>query len=236
MRAHKLWLGKLGTMTKIGLLLMMGVSMSACSSTMGWKEEVLLHDGSKIVVERSFHLGGYPEIASRERQALDETVIFTNPKTNQSVTWKTDFRNDVPDQNGLNLLVLDIVNGIPYIATYPAGCIAYNKWKRPNPPYVFFKYEGSDWQRIPLEAFPAELNQTNVIVGKPPAELLKPFYTVEQVNEHNYYLGKEYKTILREALKPGSMEVGCEELVYYKGAWVNPGDSIGRRMMDRMPK
>lgn len=193
--------GLLKRITKLGFILMMGASMSACSATMTWKEEVLLHDGGKLVVERSFNLGGYPETASRERRALDETVIFTNPKTNQSITWKTDFRNEVPDQNGLNLLVLDIVNGIPYIATYPAGCIAYNKWKRPNPPYVFFKYESNDWRRIPLEAFPAELTQTNVIVGKPPAELLKPFYTVEGVKERNQDLDVEYKSILRTPMK-----------------------------------
>lgn len=87
-----------------------------------------------------------------------------------------------------------------------------------------------------MEAFPAELTQTNVIVGKPPAELLKPYYTVEGVTERNQDLGMEYKGILRTPFKPGSMEVGCEELIYYKGAWVSPGDSIGRRMMDRISK
>jgi hypothetical protein len=28
----------------------------------------------------------------------------------------------------------------------------------------------------------------------------------------------------------------CEELVFYKGSWVGPGDSIGKRMMDRISK
>jgi hypothetical protein len=202
MKTHKLWLEKLGSTTKIGLLLMMGASMSTCSATtMTWKEEVLLHDGAKIMSTRFYNLGGHPTDASRERQALDETVTFTPPGSENAITWKTDFRDAMPEPNSLNLLVLDIVNGIPYIATYPAGCIAYNKWKRPNPPYVFFKYVDLEWKQIPLQEFPTQLSRTNVIVGRPPAELLKPFYTVEQVNERNYYLGKEYKTILREPMK-----------------------------------
>jgi hypothetical protein len=204
----------------LGWILTMGVSMNACSATtMTWKEEVLLHDGKKLVVERLFHLGGYPTIESRERQALDETVEFTHPKTNQTIIWKSDFRDDTPDQNGLNLLVLDIVKGIPYIATYPAGCIAFNKWKRPNPPYIVFKYEGNEWRRIPLEMFPTELGRTNVIVGKPPAEFLKPYYTVEGVNERNRDSDIEFKTILRTAYPAAAG--GCPEMVYDgHGGWL----------------
>jgi hypothetical protein len=61
--------GMLKHITKLGLILMMGVSMSACAGLFGmggtsWKEEVLLHDGSKIIVERSQSYGGrrtYPK-------------------------------------------------------------------------------------------------------------------------------------------------------------------------------
>ena len=185
---------------KLGLLLMLGASMSACSKTMSWEEDVLLHDGQIIVVERFYNLGGYPAIESRERAALDETVTFNLLGTSKKIIWKTDFRDSQPEQNSLNLLLLDIVKGVPYIATYPAGCIAYNKWKRPNPPYILFKYEGNEWKRISLEEFPAELVKTNVIVGRPPTDLLKSHYTVEQVNERNYYLEKEHKTILRDVM------------------------------------
>ena len=49
------------------------------SSTMSWKEEVLLHDGQVIVAERFYNLGGYPTLESTERAALDETVTFNLP-------------------------------------------------------------------------------------------------------------------------------------------------------------
>jgi hypothetical protein len=35
------------------LILRMGISMKGFSKTMSWKEEVLLHDGSKLIVKRS---------------------------------------------------------------------------------------------------------------------------------------------------------------------------------------
>jgi hypothetical protein len=191
------------------IFIIIGVtSMNACGflglgGTTSWKEEVLLHDGTKIVIERLVNLGGKPTLDSRERRDLDETVTFSLPGSNKKITWQTDFRDSKPEPNSLNLLVLDIVNGTPYIATYAAGCIAYNKWKRPNPPYIFFKYDGNNWQRIPLEEFPAEISKVNVIVGRPPAELLKPFYTVEQVKKQNHNLHEEiYKTIVRTPLNP----------------------------------
>lgn len=187
-----------------GLLVMLS-SMGAHSATMEWKEEVRLHDGSTVVLDRFYNLGGRPTLDARERAALDETVTFSLPGSGKQIKWTTDFRDSVPEPNSLNLLLLDVVNGVPYIATYPAGCIAYNKWKRPNPPYVFFKYESEEWKRIPLAEFPAKLTKSNVIVGRPSSELLKPFYTATLVEERNHYLQPEYKTILREALPESSL-------------------------------
>ncbi len=51
----------------LGVLLMAGVSMTAQAGLFGlggvsWKEEVLLHDGSKIIVNRSQSYGGRHEI------------------------------------------------------------------------------------------------------------------------------------------------------------------------------
>ncbi|MDK9726555.1 MAG: hypothetical protein OEL88_16940 [Sterolibacteriaceae bacterium MAG5] len=189
------------TLTNVvaGMIVMIS-SIGAHSATMEWKEEVRLHDGSIVVLNRFYNLGDRPTLDARERAALDETVTFSLPGSGKQIKWATDFSDSVPEPNSLNLLLLDVVNGVPYIATYPAGCIAYNKWKRPNPPYVFFKYESEEWKRIPLAEFPAKLTKSNVIVGRPPSESLKSFYTVAQVEERNHYLPHEYKTILRDPL------------------------------------
>lgn len=211
---------------KLGWLLMMGVSMSACAGlidhTMSWKEEVLLHDGQIIVAKRFYNLGGYPGIESRERGALDEMITFSLPGKSKEITWKTDFRDSEPEPNSLNLIRFDVVKGMPYIATYPAGCIAYNKWGRPNPPQVLFKYENDQWQRINLTEFPVELlnAQANVVVGRPKTSLLKSFYTVEGVNEENHEIDTpQYRTILREVLP--SAGNSCPKMVPYgKGGWL----------------
>lgn len=168
MRTNQLWLKRI---TKLGLLLMMEVSMNADAGLFGiggksWKEEVLLHDGKKIIVERSEQLGGRPTLESRERQTLSQAITFTVPETGQQITWEMSFRNDVPEPNSVNVIVLDIVNGTPYIGGYPAGCIAYNKWGRPNPPQILYKYEGGQWKRITLEEFPTQLfRQTSLLVA-----------------------------------------------------------------------
>lgn len=198
---HAQWM--LRILKTTGLILTIGVAMTACSATMSWKEEVLLHDGQIIVAERFYNLGGYPTLESRERAALDETVTFSLPGTNKKITWQTDFRDSQPEPNSLNLIRFDVVKGVPYIATYPAGCIAYNKWGSPNPPQVLFKHENEQWKRITLAELPEELinAQANVVVGRPATSLLQAFYTVKGVDDENYDIhAPEYKTILRVAL------------------------------------
>jgi len=218
MRTDHLWLKQI---TKLGFLLMMGVSMSACSK--GWQEEVLLHDGRVLLVERSYNLGGYPTLDARERRLLDETITFTLPESKQKVVWKTEFDDRSPEPNSLGSLLLDIVGGVPYLATSPAGCIAYNKWGRPNPPYILFKYVNAAWQQIPLKEFPAELVEAN-LMNMPDSRLLKPYYTVAAVKAKlaDGNISAYAKTILREAFPTGNM--GCGEMIRTgDGGW----DGIG---------
>lgn len=231
--------GLLRAFKTIGLVLALGVSMSACSDTMSWKEEVLLHDGQIIVAERFYNLGGKPTLESRERAALDLTATFSLPGTNKKIIWKNDFRDSVPEPNSLNLIRFDIVKGVPYIATYPAGCIAYNKWGRPNPPQVLFKYENDQWKRITLAEFPAELigTQANVIVGRPATSMLKSSYTVAGVDAENREISTpEYRTILREALPQVHINEMCMEMLPYKGSWAMPNDPIARKFIDQQKR
>ena len=48
----------------------------------------------------------------------------------------------------------------------------------------------------------------------------------------------EYKTILREPVKPGTAgsSVNCIELVLYKGAWIMPNDPVMHKLLDRNAK
>lgn len=227
--------------SKFGLLLVIGFSMVACAgapalnsaTTSDWKEEVVLHDGKILVVDRFFHLGEYPTADSHNRTPLDQTLTFTLPGTTKRISWRTEYKNAVPEPNSLGPLLLDVVGGVPYLATSPAGCISYNKWGRPNPPYVLFKYVNDEWQRIPLEEFPPELVHAN-LMSRPDSRGLKSYYSVAEIKEQmsGRNIAAYAKTILRETLPQTQINEMCMKLVPYKGSWVMPNDSVARKYID----
>lgn len=196
--------------------------MSACAGGTSWKEEVMLHDGKKIIVERSQTYGGYPTIESRERVVLDEKWTFYIPGSGRELAWESNHRRP-PEGDSLMLLQLNFLNGVPYIATTPAGCLSYNHWKRPNPPYVFFKYDGQVWKQIPLSVFPAVFKESNVAVGRPDSNHREGMLTIATIREENRLLEPYLRSILREPLKPGAVGVNCPELVRIEGGWASPG-------------
>ncbi len=195
----------------IGLVLTLGVSMNAYGfGGDSWKEEVLLHDGSTISVNRSQRYGGYLEPASREQQVVEEIWEFTIPGTRQKVIWKSDWGGT--NEDNLSLLVLGFLGNTPYIATSTGLCHAYNKWNRPNPPYIFFKFDGKVWQQILLAEFPVEFVNVNVVVGGPDQENRTGTLSIAKIKEENRHLEAYRRTILRMPLTPRDASiVGCPE-------------------------
>lgn len=192
-----------------GLLLMMGVSMNADAGSFGlggtrWKEEVLLHDGSKIVVDRAVERGGRHEIGQRP-PIKEQRLSFTMPGTNQNITWEDKYSEDIGTASFLPMLV-DVLKGTAYVVATPMGCQSYRKWGRPNPPYVIFQYKGKNWERISLDELPAEFRAPNLVISSPddsPARGRDGLVSAEVVKELNAdFKQPENKTILREALKP----------------------------------
>jgi hypothetical protein len=191
----------------ICLFLTLGVSMNADAGLFGfgdpsWKEEVRLHDGSKIVVERSQHYGGRHEIG-QSSPIKEQTITFTLPNTNTTIEFKSEYGEDIGRAN-FELLALHILNDTPYIVTAPNLCLSYNKWGRPNPPYVFFQYDSKAWTRIALEELPTEFKDINLVVnskGKEKILTAQSIITAELVKKLNGELEQpEYKSILREPL------------------------------------
>ncbi len=185
------------------LLMILGGGMSACAmGGTSWKEEVLLHDGQKIIVERSVERGGRHEIGQKPPYK-EQSLVFTMPISNETITWEDRYSEDVGSANFLPML-LDISKGTPYLVVNPMGCLSYNKWGRPNPPYVIFKYDGKAWQRIPLQELPAEIKTPNLIFSMPDIKVEesgKRFMSAEMIRAITEgYKQPEYKTILREVL------------------------------------
>lgn len=212
----------------IGLILALGVSMDACAGLSGgdtWKEEVLLHDGQKIIVERSQTYGGSREIG-QPLPIKEHTIHFFLSGSSQAITWTSEYDEDLGRTN-FNLLAVHALNGIPYVVASPNLCLSYNKWGRPNPPYVFFKYDGKDWQRIALKQFPAEFKTLNVAIylgHQTVAEMTSlGLVTAEKINAWNSELTQpEYKIILREPL--ANIGRSCGEMVYDgHGGWTGIG-------------
>ena len=207
-------------------------------NTAKWKEEVLLHDGSKIIVERWQKHGGRHEPGQRPGIA-EHSITFTLPGTNKTIKWKDEYSEDVGGSS-LEILALDIKNGTTYIVTKPVGMLAYNKWERPNPPYIIFKLDGKVWKRISLAELPVEFKNINLVIDtmNDEEELVKQgLVSAEMIKEFNSSLTQEeYKTIVRTPLKPGSPGVSGEELIYYKGGWISPKGTFGRKFMDSISK
>lgn len=125
----------------------------------------------------------------------------------------------------LDLRALHVLNGIPYIVAEPHRCFSFNKWGRPNPPYVIFKYSCNTWRRIKLEELPHEFATFNVVQNtynyrhdEEGAKLLDNlgYVSANKVKELN---GRpELNVILREPVvdTKSYQTVGCAVMVRYK--------------------
>jgi hypothetical protein len=125
------------------------------------------------------------------------------------------------------------------------GCLSYNKWDRPNPPYVVFRYQGGEWKQIPVQELPAKMKVANVIISSPDneVEMLRrknkisgSYVTADLIQEVNREISTSYymfRRIFREPL-PGNM--GCGERIKYKGYWIIPGDTVAKTIIDRNKK
>lgn len=221
----------------LGAILAMGVSMTANAGWFGlggtrWKEEVLLHDGTKIVVKRSQTYRGRHEIG-QSTPVGEHTFRFELPVSGKQIEWTSEYGEDLGRTN-FNLLALHVLGGIPYLVTEPNLCLAYNKYGRPNPPYVIFKHDEKGWQRIQLSELPGEFKTINLIVNNGREEDIeratKPlgYVTAEGVKAFNNTLPQpEYRSILREPLP--STQLCPPELTGFKAPYpIQPKKSAAK--------
>lgn len=225
----------------MAVILTMGASMNAMAGFFGlggtsWKEEVLLHDGTKIVVERWVKRGGRHEIGQKPAY-LEQKIEFLNPTTNKKVKWEDNKSDDIGTASFLPML-LDIADGKPYLVANTMGCLSYNKWGRPNPPYVVFIYDEGKWTRIPLAELPKDIVMPNLIQSDPDAvmeKLGKDFVTSDEIKTIvGKYRQPEYRAILREALPAERIIEMCGDMVLYRGHWIMRNSELDKLRIDRM--
>lgn len=223
MTTHHTWLEQA---RNLALLLLAVISLSACAEQFGiggdsWKEEVLLHDGQKIIVER-YTLRGGRHVIGQMGDYIEQKLSFTLPGTGQTIEWIDNRSEDLANSSFLPML-LDIAKGTSYLVAKPMGCLSYNKWGRPNPPYVVFKYVANAWQRIPLEDLPLEIKTPNLVQSSPDlvaAQQDQRFVTAQKITDLLAETQQpEYKTILREPMDYTDCRVPM--VTNGKGLWLS---------------
>jgi hypothetical protein len=218
-----------------GLLVLACAALPSVGSR--WKEEVKLHDGRTILVRRSQNYHGLSE-PTQPAPVGEHTLTFRPPGADRDISWRGEYGEDVGRME-LSPLALDVIGGVPYLIAWPNLCIAYNKWGRPNPPYVAFRFEAGTWKRIPLSAIPAEIGKANLGLRITQADAARwqsmdvvPWATIERENASSVVL--ERKIIRREALPTSARDSvvnnnNCPEMIPDgRGGWVGL-DTFTRR-------
>lgn len=210
------------------LALVFGVSFNSAAAIFGfgddrWSEEVLLHDGRRMIVERSQSYGGRGEVG-QPAPIKEHSISFTLPGSRKTFRWTSEYSDDIGRTN-FNLLAVHVKVETPYLVVSPNLCLSYNKWGRPNPPYVFFKHDGPGWQRISLEQFPSEFNTINVAQTLNSVDIVQmikrsPVPATEILERNKRLRQPEYLSILREVI-PSASSDGCSVMIPNgNGGWL----------------
>lgn len=125
--------------------------------TYHWKEEVLLHDGRVIVVERSVKTGYVPVEIGQPPGESDYTLTFAASE-GTSVAWDGGRSRFIP-------MILDFEQGVPYVVATGATSLVYGAEGCPRPPYFFFRWGAGQWQRVVYEEFPKSIRKANLSAG-----------------------------------------------------------------------
>ena len=200
-----------------GAVVFVGIGNSA-----SWREEVLLHDGRKLLVKRTAVRAGRHEIGQRP-PIRTQSLSFTLPSSKQAVRWKVEYAKDIGYAD-LSPIMLDIMDKTPYLVCRTVGCLAYNKWGRPNPPYIIFRYIDKTWQQIALDDLPLALKVPNMIISSPDVTAERTGMKVvsaEKIRELNSSLSQpEYRAILRDPLSQERID-WCVEKFRTKDGWTS---------------
>ncbi len=208
----------------------LAIGLSACAALPAtgadaWTEEVLLHDGQKIMLDRSQTYRGNTEPGQHPPVGA-QTLRFSPPGGRGALVWSSDFSSDI-GRTDFNPLAIHVKDGVAYVITEPNLCLSYNKWGRPNPPYVVFRQSGQDWQRIAMAELPIEFTTINLLINDNQWEIKerskdKGYLSAKDVDSMNAVLRMpELKTVLRAAI---NYDPECIPMVTNgKGLWLARG-------------
>lgn len=131
--------------------------LNACDmlggNSLKWTEDVRLPDGRVVQLTRYQEFNGPHEIGDTPNQS-DYWLEFKNPETGEVVKWE----QKAP---GLSTMALMLDGKSPLLLTSPSFGGSYDKFNRPNPPYLLYKYDGA-WRQIDVSKIPLKRFRVNM--------------------------------------------------------------------------
>jgi len=191
--------------------IVLSVSLTACGKAIDWTEETPLHDGRVLWVERHSELG--PSFPGNSGMEIGQSLAFKHPNTGERIAWT------IPD--GLNPVMIDFDQRIPYYVFAGHTVSDYNKWGCPNPPYLVYRYQHGKWSSVPFESLPASFVSRNLIPMSKDVRGLKDGGRVYANEMENLWARVEYPKPKQEARRISREKVnpiahGCHESVLHK--------------------
>lgn len=155
-----------------------------------WQEEVKLSDGRVIVVTQkkrcqgAYTGGNYASCIAREAWLTINLPEFST----QEIVW----------HEKLSPRVVNIYKRRLYIVGFPPTGYEFDLYGKPQPPYIGFVFENGQWKRIPFEAIPEEIYDSNMLLGAFPPDGIT-FLTLAQKESREINgrptIGKHHKRI-----------------------------------------
>jgi hypothetical protein len=186
--------------TRLLIAVLASLAMTSCatSETYRWQEEVLLHDGRVIVVERSVRTGDVPVELGQPPGTSDMDLTFSTAD-GRSVTWEAG--------KSFRPMILDFFDGTPYVVATGRTGPDYERHGCPRPPYFIFLYDGQRWERLDYERLPKNIRKANLLVAPTGDEdrfaaVKRGKITVDDVKQSHRWLPSHYKEIKENAPNP----------------------------------
>jgi hypothetical protein len=188
---------------RLCVLLFTGFSINACGDggkAFNWKQDVLLSDGRVIEVERVAKQTGkiFPENTVIE---YEKAITFAHPDNGERIGWTL--------PKGTGAWMLDFDGGYPYLVLRTSSVADYNNWDCPNPPWLVFRFESGQWQRIGQEQLPARFVKPNLLHGARTDERATAdgLYTVKEMEAYFRKIDPPRRVISREKVNANAH--GC---------------------------
>lgn len=153
--------------------------LGACDSTFKWKEEIRLHDGRLIVVDRVDVLGGWHE-PGQSASEKKRTIVFSDPDDK-----KKKYTHALTGSS--NYLVLDFLNGVPWMVVL-VGPFSHDT-KCPVGSYEAITWREGRWASVSYSDLPKNISIVNMAYSYAPdqPEMRKSgkLLTAEQIDYIN---------------------------------------------------